>query len=88
MIPVPYKVRGNHQIIHVERPYIHVGDHMILVPYKLRGTNGYLIHVRYGGTVRVIDIRYPFHLRYGGTIRVIDSYKVPAMDSNLEDISH
>ena len=38
------KVRGDHHIIDVGDhmcvggPYIHVGDHMICVPYKVRGT--------------------------------------------------
>ena len=42
MIPVPYKVRGDHQIIHV-------GGHTYMW-----GTIGYLFHIRYGGAIRVI----------------------------------
>ena len=38
MIPVPYKVRGDHQNIHVGRPYIHVEG-----PYNTCS------HIRYGG---------------------------------------
>ena len=38
MIPVPYKVRGDHQIIHVGDHTYMWGDHMIPVPCKVRGT--------------------------------------------------
>ena len=38
MVPVPYKVRGDHQIIHVEGDHTYMwGDHKIPVPYKVRG---------------------------------------------------
>ena len=30
-------------------PYVHVGNHMIGVPYKVRGTIRYLFQIRYWG---------------------------------------
>ena len=50
------------------RPYVHVGDHMIPVPYKVRGAICIC-----GG------IQYPFHIRYGWTVRVISDMKTPHM---------
>ena len=49
-------------IVHVGAPYIRVG-----------GTILYLSHIRYGGTIRVIQDMNTLH---------IDSYKVPAVDPN------
>ena len=87
MIPVTYKVRGDHQIIHVgvhKRLWQLQGSH---IPYKVWGTirviDSYKVptfHIRYEGTKRVTDsYKVPtFHIRYEGTKRVIDNYKVPA----------
>ena len=72
MIPVPYKVRGNHQI---PIPYKVLGTIRVIDSYKVP-----TFHIRYWGTIRVIDSYIPY--KVWGTIRVIDSYKVPMMDSN------
>ena len=41
-IPVPYKVRGDHQIIHV-------GDRHVSIPYKVWGNKVPTFHIKYGG---------------------------------------
>ena len=68
MIPVPYKLKGDHHIIHVGAPYLHVGgpyihmgDHMICVPYKGRADHQ-IMHVG-DHTYMWGTIQYLFHIR-------------------------
>ena len=70
-IPVPYKVWGDHQIIHV-------GDHKS--HWQLQGSH---ISYKVWGDHKSQWQLQCSHISYKvwGTIRVIDNYKVPAVDS-------
>ena len=52
---------------------MHVGVHVIPVPYKVRGYHKLPILYLVSGTIRVISDMKTLH---------IDSYKVPTVDSN------
>ena len=83
MMPVLYKVRGNHQIVHVGGPYIHVGDYMIPVPYKVRGDHQIPIPYK---VWRDHKSHWELQCSHSGLLIMktlhIDSYKVLAVDSN------
>ena len=97
MIPVPYKVWGNHKshIVHVGNHTYMWGDHTIPIPYKIYGDHE--SHIRHEDTshvgqpyVHVGGTYDNFHIRYGDH-KIPISHKVwgdPKSHIRHRDTSH